>query len=96
MNDEIKGNARKLEQDKQFIRLWVEAYLDGRNQSWLAKKLGHSRQYVSARALYMYRNGVKLPMKHNYTARKQRDDAMRNRADKLNEFISELIVKEIQ
>jgi hypothetical protein len=47
--------------NEDFVKAWLEAYKQGKNQSWVAESLNTSRQRVSTKALYLRKKGVKLP-----------------------------------
>lgn len=47
--------------DEQFVVKWKEAYMDDRNQAWVAKELNTTRQAVQCRKGALLRAGVRLP-----------------------------------
>lgn len=66
---------------EEFVKAWLQAVKENRNQSWLAEKLGLSRQSVSAKAYYYRKRGVDLPLMPK-GSRKNRIDV-----EKLNKLI---------
>lgn len=53
--------------NEEFVKAWAQAVRDGNNQSWLAEHFKVSRQHISQKAIYLRKNGVKLPtMKRTY------------------------------
>lgn len=89
------STEEKLEQDKQFIRVWLEAINSNKTQSWIASQLDVTRQYVSAKAVYMRSMGVNLP---EYSRGRpgpgrtviERKDLLKFRVDELNKLIEEI------
>lgn len=47
--------------NEDFVKAWAQAVREGRNQSWLAERFQVSRQYISQKAVYLRKKGVKLP-----------------------------------
>ena len=47
---------------EEFVNVFLEAYLLGENNHWVAEKLGLSRQAVGQKATSYRRRGIKLPV----------------------------------
>lgn len=67
-----------------FVKKWMEAIKTGRNQSWVAKEMGITRQLAAHRATVLRKRGVKLPkFQTGYQVRKEQIEG-------LNQLIEEL------
>jgi biotin operon repressor len=76
--------AEALTDHETFVRKWVEAYKDSRNQAWIAEELGLSRQAVSAKAQRLRSRGVQLPKLKAGVGSPQQIEP-----DRLNELINQ-------
>jgi DNA-binding phage protein len=54
---------------KEFVKVWLEAYAEGKNSAWVAEKTGISRNRVYGRVNYLRTQvGVKLPSLQKYSS----------------------------
>lgn len=75
-----------------FVEVWMQAFLAGHNQTWIADQLELSRQRVSNRADQLRSRGVKLPrLKMHVRPYKSSKPLSVDEVAHLNEFITNKI-----